>query len=115
MAVSVSSIGRNGIHDYLLVRASACIIGAYGLFLINFFISTPVVTYIDWLELFQDPWMKVSTALTLVALLIHAWIGTWQVLTDYVKPTFLRGSLQLVCILTLLVYVVFGNMIIWSV
>lgn len=115
MGVSVSSVGRNGVHDYLLVRATAVIISLYGIFLMWFFISMPVVTYMDWLQLFQDPWMKMSSALTLIALLIHAWIGTWQVLTDYVKPTFLRGSLQLLCVVTLLAYVIFGNMIIWGV
>tara|TARA_B100001094_G_scaffold333296_2_gene410419 strand:- start:8902 stop:9249 length:348 start_codon:yes stop_codon:yes gene_type:complete len=115
MGVSISSVGRNGVHDYLLVRATAVIISVYSLYLMWFFISTPVVTYFDWLELFQDPLMKVSTVLTLIALLVHAWIGTWQVLTDYVKPTFLRGSLQLICVVVLLAYVIFGNMIIWSV
>ena len=115
MAVSVSSVGRNGVHDYLLVRATAVILGVYGLFLMAFFLMTPEVTYADWIQMFQNKFMKLSTLLALIALLIHAWIGTWQVLTDYVKPTFLRGRLQAVCVVTLISYVLWGVMVIWSV
>jgi succinate dehydrogenase / fumarate reductase membrane anchor subunit len=35
---------------------------------------------------FSSAFTKVFTLLALVSILIHAWIGMWQVLTDYVKP-----------------------------
>jgi len=38
---------------------------------------------------------KIFTILTLISILVHAWIGLWQVLTDYVKSIALRLSLQL--------------------
>ena len=115
MAVSASSVGRNGVHDYLLVRVSAIVIAVYSMMLTYCFMSTPVMTYEAWLGFFDTALMKISTLLALVALLIHAWIGTWQVLTDYVKCTWLRGSLQAACVVTLLVYVIWGTMTVWSV
>ena len=33
---------------------------------------------------------QVFTTLTLIAILAHAWVGLWQVLTDYVKCLSLR-------------------------
>jgi succinate dehydrogenase / fumarate reductase membrane anchor subunit len=115
MAVSASSVGRNGVHDYLLVRVSAIVIAVYSMILTYCFMSTSVMTYEVWMDFFETPWMKVSTLLALLALLIHAWIGTWQVLTDYVKCVWLRGSLQAACVVTLLVYVIWGTMTVWSV
>jgi succinate dehydrogenase / fumarate reductase, membrane anchor subunit len=115
MAMSVSSLGRNGVHDYILVRASALVLAAYGIFLLAYIFSMQQIAYQDWIGLFKHPLMKIGTLLALLSLLVHAWIGTWQVLTDYVKPPRLRSLLQFVCILILFVYVALGNMIIWSV
>ncbi|GAL36190.1 succinate dehydrogenase hydrophobic membrane anchor protein [Vibrio maritimus] len=52
--------------------------------------------------------------LALASLLIHAWIGLWQVLTDYIKPTMLRGALQLTVIAVLLGYFFSGFFILWG-
>ena len=108
------SVGRNGIHDYLIVRVSAVIMATYSLYLLWFLMTTPSISYAQWSHFFQTPVMKVGSTLALIALLLHAWIGTWQVLTDYVKPAILRGCLQVVRIITLWVYVIFGNMLIWG-
>ena len=43
------------------------------------------------------------TLLALFSILIHAWIGMWQVLTDYVKPLALRLVLQLAIVVALVV------------
>lgn len=59
--------------------------------------------------------MKVFTLLALIALLIHAWIGIWQVLTDYVKHTALRGVLQFTFVVTAFAYLAAGIVIVWGV
>jgi len=57
----------------------------------------------------------VFTLLALFSVLIHAWIGMWQVLTDYVKPLAVRMLLQLAIVVALLVYVIYGFVVVWGV
>ena len=111
----VASAGRNGVHDFILLRASAIILVLYTLLLAGFFVVTPSVTYDVWQEFFACIAIKVATIVALLALLVHAKIGVWQVLSDYVKPAFLRAALQFFFSMTLLAYLVFGFLIVWGV
>mgnify|MGYP000689945886 CR=1 FL=1 len=115
MVSVVASVGRNGVHDFILLRASAIILVLYTLLLASFFIVTPDVTYDVWQGFFASITTKVATMLALIALLVHAKIGVWQVLSDYIKPALLRGVLQFFFSILLLAYVVFGFSIVWGV
>jgi len=57
----------------------------------------------------------VFTLLTLFSILVHGWIGMWQVLTDYVKALAPRLLLQLVIVVALLSYAVYGTVVVWGV
>ncbi|WP_268638541.1 succinate dehydrogenase, hydrophobic membrane anchor protein, partial [Escherichia coli] len=48
------------------------------------------------------------------SILVHAWIGLWQVLTDYVKPLAVRLVLQLAVVVALLVYLLYGTIVVWG-
>jgi len=111
----VASVGRNGVHDFILLRASAIILALYTLLLAGFFVVTPSVTFEQWQGFFACTSVKVATVLALLSLLVHAKIGVWQVLSDYVKPAFLRGALQFVFSVILLAYLVFGFLTVWGV
>ncbi|GLX83541.1 succinate dehydrogenase, hydrophobic membrane anchor protein [Thalassotalea eurytherma] len=115
MVSNAASVGRSGVHDFILLRASAIVLAAYTLFMAYFFLTTPDVTYDIWKGLFSGLGVKVFTVLALVAVLIHAWIGIWQVLSDYVKPALIRGSLQLIFSVTLLAYFAAGLITVWGV
>ncbi|WP_448212216.1 succinate dehydrogenase, hydrophobic membrane anchor protein [Colwellia sp. MEBiC06753] len=115
MVNNVATVGRSGVHDFILLRASAVVLAAYVLFIAGFFICTPEVTYDVWQGLFANLGMKVFTLVSLFALLAHAWIGIWQVLSDYIKPAFLRGALQFFFSVTLLAYLAAGFLIVWGV
>lgn len=54
------------------------------------------------------------TLLTLLSILVHARIGLWQVLTDYVKPLAVRLVLQLAVVVALLVYLLYGTIVVWG-
>ncbi len=41
MVNSVTNYGRNGVHDWIIQRASAVILALYTLFLLGFVIATP--------------------------------------------------------------------------
>ncbi|WP_409306315.1 succinate dehydrogenase membrane anchor subunit [Pectobacterium sp. B1J-3] len=114
MVSNASALGRNGVHDWLLIRASAIVIVLYVLYIVGFIVSASELTYDVWHGFFAMSLTKVFTLLTLFSILVHAWIGMWQVLTDYIKPLALRLTLQLAIVVTLLVYVIYGTIVVWG-
>lgn len=114
MVASVSSFGRNGIHDFVLIRATAIILTLYTFYIVGFCAFGPELTYLSWTNFFSGLFTKVFTMLALVSILIHAWIGMWQVLTDYIKPVLLRSIIQLVIVVTLFSYFFSGLIIVWG-
>ncbi|ODQ00258.1 MULTISPECIES: succinate dehydrogenase, hydrophobic membrane anchor protein [Salinivibrio] len=115
VAKNISSVGRNGVHDFVLIRATAIIITLYTLYMVGFAAFGPDITYASWTAFFGQTSTKVFTMLALVSILIHGWIGMWQVLTDYIKPALLRGLLQLGVVALLLIYVFAGFFVLWGV
>ncbi|MDW6001481.1 succinate dehydrogenase, hydrophobic membrane anchor protein [Vibrio mangrovi] len=114
MVKHVSSVGRNGVHDFLLVRATAILMALYTVYLVCFFAFSGDLTYGLWLDFWSGTFTKVFTMIALVCVLIHGWIGLWQVLTDYVKSAPLRGLLQLAVIAVLLGYFFSGLFVLWG-
>jgi succinate dehydrogenase / fumarate reductase membrane anchor subunit len=114
MVTSVTNATRNGLSDWLVQRVSALIIGAYAVFLVLFFFTHCPMTYAVWKELFSCLWFKVASTVVLFSLLVHAWIGLWTVLTDYVKLVSLRVILEVALIVYLLVLAIIGCWIFWS-
>ncbi|GAL58831.1 MULTISPECIES: succinate dehydrogenase membrane anchor subunit [Enterobacteriaceae] len=115
MVSNASALGRNGVHDFILVRATAIVLTLYIIYMVGFFAITGDVTYEAWTGFFSSAFTKVFTLLALVSTLIHTWIGMWQVFTDYVKSTALRLGLQLLTVVALLVYVIYGFVVVWGV
>ncbi|MCV9877945.1 succinate dehydrogenase membrane anchor subunit [Brenneria izbisi] len=114
MVSNASALGRNGVHDWLLIRASAIVIVLYVLYVVGFVVTADELAYEVWRGFFAMALTKVFTLLALVSILVHAWIGMWQVLTDYIKPLALRLTLQLAIVVTLLVYVIYGTIVVWG-
>lgn len=114
MVNHVTALGRNGVHDYLLLRASAIVLTCYVLYLIGF-IAFNEITYDHWHGFFAALSTKAFTMLALLAMVVHAWIGLWQVLTDYVKPIALRVGCQFILSLLALFYLATGVVILWGV
>ncbi|MFD2180108.1 succinate dehydrogenase, hydrophobic membrane anchor protein [Veronia pacifica] len=115
MVGQVSSVGRNGIHDFILIRATAIIMTLYTFFMVGYFAVGQDLSYELWLDFFSKTSTKVFTVLALFSVLIHAWIGMWQVLTDYIKPTMLRAFLQFGVVALLFVYLMTGFFVVWGV
>jgi succinate dehydrogenase / fumarate reductase membrane anchor subunit len=122
MVTNVTSFGRSGLSDWLVQRVSAVVILLYVICHAAIIINTPDMDYLQWRTLFADPVMKIFSLITLVALCAHAWIGMWTVATDYLttrmlgeKATFVRFLFLVICIGILVVYLLWGIMILWSV
>lgn len=114
MVSNASALGRNGVHEWLLVRASAIVICLYIIYLLGFVVFADSLTYDVWRGFFALPMTKVFTLLTLLSVLVHTWIGMWQVLTDYIKLLALRLLLQLAIVIVLLVYLLYGTVVVWG-
>ena len=115
MVTNQASIKRDGVQDFVSLRSTALIILTYAIFLLWFFVTTPTLTYEVWSGLFANLAVKVFTLAALVSIMVHVRIGLWQVLTDYVKPTKLRASLQYVLNLIAFAYVAVGIFVLWGV
>lgn len=113
MVVNASTLGCTGTQDWLLLRASAIIIALYTFYIVGFIVITDL-NYTVWRTFFAFPITKIFTILTLISILVHAWIGLWQVLTDYVKSIALRLSLQLSFIVILMSYLIYGTIVVWG-
>lgn len=115
MVNNASALGRSGLHDWLLLRAAAIIIALYVFYILGFFLFNHVVTYSTWHHFFSTSFTKIFTLLALLSILVHGWIGLWQVLTDYVKHLALRLVMQLAIIVILLGYAIYGMIVVWGV
>ncbi|MBD1389644.1 succinate dehydrogenase, hydrophobic membrane anchor protein [Neiella sp. HB171785] len=115
MVMQAATLGRNGVQDFILLRCSAVILAAYAIFVVGFFVLTPELSYQSVTSFFAHLGTKVFSLIALIAFLAHAWIGLWQVLTDYVKPAGLRGTLQFVLNVVILAYVGTGIFVLWGV
>ncbi|XOD69897.1 MAG: succinate dehydrogenase membrane anchor subunit [Sodalis sp. (in: enterobacteria)] len=115
MVSNASALGRNGVHDWLLIRASAIVIFFYIIYELSFILFTDTLTYDVWLGFFSTPITKVFTLLALFSILVHTWIGMWQILTDYIKPLAVRLLLELAIVIVLMIYLFYGIVVVWGV
>ncbi|HEY5716335.1 MAG TPA: succinate dehydrogenase, hydrophobic membrane anchor protein [Psychromonas sp.] len=114
MVKVAGTFGRSGVHDYVLLRASALILLAYVLYFIGF-VTFADISYAAWVGFFSMTLTKVFSLFALIAMLVHAWIGIWQVLTDYIKCTALRAALQFGLTSVAFIYLLSGFVILWGV
>src|SRR5579875_623956 len=93
------SLTGNGLRDWLVQRFSSLILGSYFIVLSIYFFMHHNVDYEMFQNLFTSTWMQVFTFITLISLFLHAWVGVWTVITDYVKPIAIRLIIQFLVIL----------------
>lgn len=122
MLARVMSLSGNGITDWLIQRVSACILAAYTLLLLGFFLLHPDMNFAVWRNLFEQNWMKLVSMISLLALCAHTWIGMWTIGTDYLRPHYfgagangLRLVYQVLFSLVLLAYLLWGAQLLWGV
>lgn len=121
MVTSVTSLGRNGLYDWLIQRFTAVILGVYTLVMIGFFLAYPDLDYRTWSAFMGSLPMAIANTLVLVSILLHAWIGLWTVMTDYLTSLQLGGAAtavrliaQAVVALALLAFLLWGLAMIWG-
>ena len=113
---------QSGLFDWLVQRATALLMTAYLIFILIYLVLNPDLSYQQWEALHRSAGMRVFTLLTMIAMLSHAWIGNWCVLTDYVtvrligpKANFIRNSIRFGMAILTLAYFAWAINILWRI
>jgi succinate dehydrogenase / fumarate reductase membrane anchor subunit len=114
MVDSITSYSRSGLRDWFIQRVTAIIIAAWFFTFMFFWLTHSQLIFPEWHHFFTHLLIKIFTLFALLSVLLHAWIGMWVVLTDYIKPIYLRLFLQVLTILLLISYVGWGFKIVWG-
>lgn len=104
-----------GVRDWIVQRATAVIMALFTLLLLArvLFTSGPL-GYESWAAIFAPQWMKVFTFAVVIALVWHVWVGMRDIWMDYVKPVWLRLSLQVFTIVWLAGCAGWALQVLWS-
>lgn len=121
MVTSVTSLGRNGLYDWLIQRVSAVVIAVYVIGMVGFLLGHPDLDYGTWTAFMGSAPMQIANTLLLFSVAAHTWIGLWSVTTDYLTgmtlgkaATGVRLVVQMGIALLLLVYILWGLLMIWG-
>ena len=60
----------------------------------------------DWVAFFSNTLTKYLTLLAFLATFYHAWVGSKDIIMDYVKPTLIKLSLYIILITTFSFYLI---------
>ncbi len=104
-----------GLKDWLAQRVTAIVMVLYTGILLVSFLTGDNFSYEGWAGLFAQQWFKLFSAVTLLGLFYHAWVGMRDIWMDYVKSVALRLTLQVATLLWLIACAVWTVQILWSV
>jgi succinate dehydrogenase / fumarate reductase, membrane anchor subunit len=102
-----------GLRDWLAQRITGALMALYAIAGLVFFAANPPAGHAAWKALFAQGWMRIATLLFAVCLAWHAWVGTRDILMDYVKHDGLRLALQVATLLLLAGYLGWAIEILW--
>ena len=83
-----------GLRDWLAQRVTAALMALFTIVLVLQLLFGAKLGYERWSAIFSAQWMRTLAFVTIVSLLIHAWIGMRDVWMDYVKPVGIKLALQ---------------------
>ena len=92
----------HGLRDWLLQRLTAVYLGIFLVYLLVHFLLQPQHSFQQWYDWVTRPAMIIATALFIMALLVHGWVGMRDVVLDYVHATGLRLATLSLIALTLI-------------
>jgi succinate dehydrogenase / fumarate reductase membrane anchor subunit len=103
-----------GTRDWLAQRITAALMALFTvLLLVQVIFSKGPIGYDRWAGIFASQWMKVLTFTVIIALLYHVWVGMRDVWMDYIKPVWLKLSLDVFTIVWLVACAGWGIQVLW--
>jgi len=103
-----------GARDWLAQRVTAVLMTLFTLIVLaQVIFSRGPIGYDRWAGIFASQWMKTLTFTVVAALLWHVWVGMRDVWMDYVKPVWLRLTLQIFTIVWLVSCCAWAIQVLW--
>jgi succinate dehydrogenase / fumarate reductase membrane anchor subunit len=103
-----------GLRDWILQRVTAVIMLIYTIALVLFLLTMPS-GFEAWHAFFQKTWVQVLTQTTILALMMHVWVGIRDVWMDYVKPVGVRLALHVFTLVWLVSCFIYSLKVVWGV
>ena len=104
-----------GLRDWLMQRITAVVIALYLLLLLGILLFKPGLNLAAWQDIFSQTWFKLLTFAALVSVFLHAWVGMRDIIMDYIRPTGIRLTLEVLVIGALVVYTGWSIQILWGI
>ena len=105
-----------GMRDWLSQRVTAVLMALFTVIVLaQLLLTRGPVGYDKWAGIFAAQWMKVLTFSVIASLLWHVWVGMRDVWMDYVKPVWLRLTLQIFTIVWLTACAGWAIQVLWRV
>ena len=92
----------HGLRDWLLQRLTAIYLALFLGYLLLHFLIQPQYSFQEWHGWMTHPAMVIATALFILAVLVHGWVGMRDVVLDYVQSIRLRIAILSLIALTLI-------------
>lgn len=92
----------HGLRDWLLQRLTAIYLAVFLGYLLLHFLVQPQHGFQEWHDWMTHPAMIIATALFILAVLVHGWVGMRDVVLDYVQSIRLRITILSLIALTLI-------------
>ena len=87
-----------GFKGWLLQRVTAFLIVSYIVYALLMLLFSQPSSHSDWVGFFSASITKYFTLLAFLATFYHAWVGSKDIIMDYVKPTLIKLSLYVTLI-----------------
>jgi succinate dehydrogenase / fumarate reductase, membrane anchor subunit len=103
-----------GLRDWLSQRVTAAVMGLFTVIVLGqLLLSRGPISYDKWSGIFASQWMKMLTFTVILSLLYHVWVGMRDVFMDYIKPVWMRLSLQVFTIVWLVACSGWAIQVLW--
>ena len=103
-----------GWRDWLVQRVTAVVMALYTLLVLGIVLWHGGLDYAAWKAVFAGHAFRIATFAFMLSLLWHAWVGVRNISMDYVKPVWLRLTVQVAVIGVLVGYAGWAIGILWG-
>ena len=118
---SATGLTGSGSRDWYIQRVSAVVLAVYTVVVLGWILCNGGFDYEQWKGFMMTLPMKILSLLSVFPLVVHAWIGMWQVFTDYVttrqmgpSASGLRIVLTSAVIIAVIAYAIWAIQIFWA-
>ena len=118
---SATGLTGSGSRDWYIQRISAVVLAVYTVVILGWLLCNSAPSYEQWYGFMMTVPMKTLSVLAVLSLVVHAWIGMWQVFTDYVttrqmgpSASGLRLVLTSAVIIAVFAYAIWAFQIFWA-